>query len=72
MEDQDTIKAPADLDELAELIDQLMSKGSGHVNIVSSENGVGLKVDTVKSTDVCGSKGACCQPTEDAIDDDED
>ncbi|HRU95822.1 MAG TPA: hypothetical protein P5092_00065 [Ruminococcus sp.] len=48
MEDQDTIKAPTDPDELAELIDQLMSKGSGHVNIVSSENGVGLKVDTVK------------------------
>ena len=72
MEDQDTIKAPTDPDELAELIDQLMSKGSGHVNIVSSENGFGLKVDTVISTDVCGSKGACCQPTEDAIDDDED
>ena len=49
--------------ELVDLIDQLMSQGSGHVNIVS-EGGSGLKVDTVKSTDICGTKGACCQPTE--------
>ena len=52
--------APA---ELADLIDQLMSQGSGHVNVVSG-NGSELKVDTVKSTDICGTKGACCQPTE--------
>ena len=51
-------------DELADLIDQLMSQGSGHVNITSDGSGDGLKVDTVKSTDVCGTKGACCQPTE--------
>ncbi|WP_295082160.1 hypothetical protein [Ruminococcus sp.] len=50
--------------ELADLIDQLMSQGSGHVNIVSGGNGTELKVDTVKSTDICGTKGACCQPTE--------
>jgi hypothetical protein len=54
-------------EELADLIDQLMSQGSGHVNIVSDE-GSELKVDTVKSTDICGKKGACCQPTENAID----
>ena len=59
--------APA---ELADLIDQLMAQGSGHVNIVS-EDGSGLKVDTVKSTDICGTKGACCQPTENAIDEEE-
>ena len=52
--------------ELADLIDQLMSQGSGHVNIVG--NGSELKVNTVKSTDICGTKGACCQPTENAID----
>lgn len=57
-------------EELADLIDKLMSQGSGHVNIVS-ENGSELKVDTVKSTDVCGKKGACCQPTENAIDEEE-
>ena len=50
-------------EELADLIDKLMSQGSGHVNIVSGE-GAELKVDTVKSTDICGTKGACCQPTE--------
>ena len=56
--------------ELANLIDQLMSQGSGHVNIVG--NGAELKVNTVKSTDICGTKGACCQPTENAIDEDDD
>ncbi len=55
-------------EEIAELIDKLMSQGSGHVNITSDNDGEGLKVDTVKSTDVCGVKGACCQPTEDAVD----
>lgn len=58
--------------ELADLIDKLMEQGSGHVNIISGESGSELKVDTVKSTDVCGTKGACCQPTEDAIDDDDE
>ena len=57
--------------ELADLIDQLMSQGSGHVNIVS-DNGSELKVETVKSNDICGTKGACCQPTENAIDEDDE
>lgn len=68
----DMLNKTDDPDELADLIDQLMAQGSGHVNIVSQENGNGLKVNTVKSTDVCGTKGACCQPTEDAVDADED
>ena len=59
-----------DPSELADLIDQLMKQGSGHVNIVS-ENGSELKVNTVKSTDICGTKGACCQPTELEPEDDE-
>lgn len=50
-------------EELAELIDQLMADGSGHVNIFTGE-GAGLTVDTVKSTEICGIKGACCQSTE--------
>ena len=53
-----------DPSELADLIDQLMAQGSGHVNIVSDNSGDGLKVNTVKSTDICGTKSACCQPTE--------
>lgn len=56
-------------EELADLIDQLMAQGSGHVNIVG--NGSELKVDTVKSTDICGTNGACCQPTELEPEDDE-
>ena len=55
-------------EELAELIDKLFSQGSGHINVTYDDNGDGLKVDTVKSTDICGVKGACCQPTEDAVD----
>lgn len=56
--------------ELADMIDMLMSEGSGHVNIVSQENGDGLKINTVKSTD-CGVKGACCQPNETSPDEEE-
>ena len=55
-------------EELAELIDKLFSQGSGHINVTCDDNGDGLKVNTVKSTDICGVKGACCQPTEDAVD----
>ena len=55
-------------EELAELIDKLFSQGSGHINVTYDDNGYGLKVNTVKSTDICGVKGACCQPTEDAVD----
>lgn len=58
-------------EELAELIDKLMVQGSGHVNILADESGNGLKIDTVKSTDICGTNGACCQPTENAVDEDE-
>ena len=67
----DKLEKTDDPSELADLIDQLMSQGSGHVNITSEENGGGLKVNTVKSTDICGTKGACCQPTENAIDEEE-
>ena len=67
METPEKKNSPA---ELADLIDQLMSQGSGHVNIFS-EDGSELKVDTVKSTDICGTKGACCQPTELEPEDDE-
>lgn len=58
--------------ELADLIDSLMAGGSGHVNIKSANDDSGIKVDIVNSTDYCGNKGACCQPTENAVDEDED
>ncbi|MBQ6180704.1 MAG: hypothetical protein IJK31_03325 [Ruminococcus sp.] len=57
-------------EELVELLDKLMAGGSGHVNIFSTDNGEGLNVETVNSTD-CGIKGACCQPTENATDEEE-
>lgn len=63
---------PDNPQELAGLIDSLMAGGSGHVNIRYAENESSIKVDVVNSTDYCGNKGACCQPTEDAIDEDED
>lgn len=58
--------------ELADLIDSLMAGGSGHVNIISDENSPELKVNVVNSTDYCGNKGACCQPTENYIDEDQE
>ena len=67
----DKLNSTDDPAELADLIDQLMAQGSGHVNIESNENGEGLHVATVKSTDCSGRKGACCQPTENAIDEEE-
>lgn len=57
-------------EELADLIDQLMSQGNGHVNIDVIEDGKGLRVDTINSTD-CGKKGACMQPTELETDDED-
>ena len=59
-------------EELADFIDKLMAEGSGHVNIETSEDGDGLKVDTVNSTDCGTGKGACMQPTELDIDPDEE
>lgn len=63
---------PNNPQELADLIDSLMAGGSGHVNIKSDDGESEIKVDIVNSTDYCGNKGACCQPTENAIDEDED
>lgn len=57
-----------DASELADLIDKLMSEGSGHINIKT--DGSIVTVDTVNSTECSGNKGACCQPTE--LDEDED
>lgn len=67
----DKLGSTDDPAELADLIDHLMSQGSGHVNIESNENGEGLRVATVKSTDCSVKKGACCQPTELEPEDDE-
>lgn len=71
MDESNIIGKAQSPEELVELIDKLMSQGSGHVNIFSGvENSGGLRVETVKSTD-CGIKGACCQPNEKSEDDDD-
>ena len=57
-------------EELADLLDQLISGGSGHVNITFAGEENSINIQTVKSTD-CGSKGACCQPTENAVDEED-
>ena len=71
MKEPETNKNAQSPEELVELLDKLMAGGNGHVNITSDENGGGLNVETVNSTD-CGIKGACCQPTEKAVDEEDD
>ena len=62
------------VEELVAMIDELMAKGDGHVNVksgeVTSEDGTALNVQTFRSND-CGT-GACCQPNEKAPDEDEE
>ncbi len=65
-------KMPESPEELADLIDSLMSRGSGHVNIIADEDSQPVKVNIFNSADYCGSKSACCQPTENCIDDDDE
>lgn len=58
-----------DASELADIIDELMKNGSGHINISVNEDGKGIAVKTMKSNDCSGHKGACCQPNEPSDDD---
>lgn len=51
-------------EELADLIDSLIDSGTGHINVTAVSGDGSLAVDTVKSTDICGIRGACQQPTE--------
>lgn len=57
-------------EELVDLIDSLMEKGSGHVNITADSDCSDITVKVVNSTEFSG-KGACCQPNED-LDESED
>lgn len=61
--DEKIIK-PENASELADIIDNLMAGGSGNVNISAVEGSDGYAVRTIKSKEICGKKGACCQPTE--------
>lgn len=57
---------------LADIIDRLMEQGSGHVNIIADTDDAEITVNTVNSTDCSGINGACCQPTEQGLDDEDD
>lgn len=57
-------------EELAQLIDSLMSNGSGHINVVVNDE-TDMTVNVINSAEYCG-KGACCQPTETAIDNEQE
>ncbi|MDD6268755.1 MAG: hypothetical protein PUA84_01685 [Oscillospiraceae bacterium] len=52
-------------DDIVEMIERLMSQGTGHVTVTPEEleNG-GIKVDTYRSMDCSKGNMACCQPTE--------
>ena len=57
------------IDELVEMIDRMMERGDGHINInamLSEKEQEELSVQTYRSND-CGT-GACCQPNEKAPD----
>ncbi|MDE6729811.1 MAG: hypothetical protein K2J71_03440 [Oscillospiraceae bacterium] len=56
-------------DEIAVLLDTLMTSGSQHINLHIGEE---TKIRTINSTDCSGTPGACAIPTPEAIDKDED
>lgn len=64
MTDKNKLMEAGNPSELADLIDRLMENGSGHVNITAGDDRECFTVETVKSSDCNGAKGACCQPTE--------
>lgn len=67
------------VEELVAMIDELMAKGDGHVNVTAGEElspeDVTPNVQTVRSNDCTHSTqcmpGACCQPNEKAPDDED-
>ncbi len=56
-------------DELVEMLDKMMSEGTGHVNIVANDESSNIEISTVKSND-CSKNTACMQPNEKAPDED--
>ena len=62
-----------DIEALVAMLDGLAEQGSGHMNVISEtqEDSEGLTVKSYVSTD-CGAggkPGACCQPNEEAPED---
>lgn len=57
-----------DADELAAMLDELMAKGTQHVNLTV---GAQTRIQTVNSTE-CSPKGACAVPNFELNDEDPD
>lgn len=65
MNERKPVPGAPDPDELAAMIDELMSAGSQHINL---EIGEETRVQTVNSTDCSGKPGACAVPNFEEID----
>ncbi len=50
-------------DELAAMIDKLMSEGSGHINVSAEDIDGEFTVSTGRSLDCGNQQSACCVPT---------
>ncbi len=60
------------VNDLVDMLDRLMSEGSGHVNVNGGSEDE-LSVTTVNSTDCCTKNAACSVPTlHKGIDDDDE
>ncbi|MBQ8165726.1 MAG: hypothetical protein IJZ96_01665 [Lachnospiraceae bacterium] len=53
----------SNVDDIVAMLDDMMSKGHGHVNVSVDPDTVGKKVDTLGCTDCAKGDLACAIPT---------
>ncbi|MBR3599763.1 MAG: hypothetical protein IKL53_07770 [Lachnospiraceae bacterium] len=53
----------SNVDDIVAMLDDMMSKGHGHVNVTVDPDTVGKKVDTLGCTDCAKGDLACAIPT---------
>ncbi|MBE5933741.1 MAG: hypothetical protein E7263_10030 [Lachnospiraceae bacterium] len=53
----------SNIDDIVAMLDDMMSKGHGHVNVSVDPDQVGKKVDTLGCTDCAKGDLACAIPT---------
>ncbi len=53
----------SNVDDIVAMLDDMMSKGHGHVNVSVDPDAVGKKVDTLGCTDCAKGDLACAIPT---------
>ena len=53
----------SNIDDIVAMLDDMMSKGHGHVNVSVDPDSVGKKVDTLGCTDCAKGDLACAIPT---------